>query len=121
MILFINTSKNDLTEIALSIGKRSVAVQQIRTCRSQAEKLLPAIEKLLEANKLKLRDLEGIEAANSGESFTALRIGVATANALAYALGIPASCAAKFGIARHDTFVVIKPAYRALPRITGCA
>jgi len=43
----------------------------------------------LHHNKVKLTDLKEIKVKNTGESFTALRIGVITANALAYGLGIP--------------------------------
>ncbi|MFH1255057.1 MAG: tRNA (adenosine(37)-N6)-threonylcarbamoyltransferase complex dimerization subunit type 1 TsaB [bacterium] len=89
MILYINTSGNNLMEIAVKSRNKTIAAKKIKSHRSQAEKLLPAVEKLLKANKLKLKNLSEIEVENRGGSFTSLRIGVITANALAYALGIP--------------------------------
>ncbi len=88
MILYINTSKNDLIEIAVKSADKLVATKKIKSHRSQAEKLLPAVEKLLKLKKIKLKNLSEIEVENRGGSFTSLRIGVITANALAYALGI---------------------------------
>jgi len=87
MILFINTTNNDFLEIALKEGGKTVAQKKIKTHYDQAEKLLPAIEKMIKARKLELKNIKKIEVENRGGSFTSLRIGVVTANALNYALG----------------------------------
>ncbi|MDP2708742.1 MAG: hypothetical protein Q8O93_01655 [bacterium] len=88
MILYIDTTKNDLIEIGLKKGGEFVARKKIKAERRQAEKLLPAVEKMLKAAKLKLSGIKKIEVENRGGSFTSLRVGVVTANALGYALGI---------------------------------
>ncbi len=51
--------------------------------------LLVEIDKLLKRNKVKLKDLSGIAAYLGPGSYTGLRIGITTANALAYSLNIP--------------------------------
>ncbi|MFA6106448.1 MAG: hypothetical protein WC745_02110 [Patescibacteria group bacterium] len=95
-----------------------IVKKYVKADRKQAEKLLPLIEKVVagaggkkgktdlkqkfkvksipsqsrraEAEKLKVFDfIESIEVVNQGGTFTSLRIGVATANALGYALNVP--------------------------------
>ena len=89
MIIFINTLDKKEMEIRLSQGGKTLASQKIPAERAQAEKLLLAVSAILKKAKLKLKDIEAIEVENSGGSFTSLRIGVATANALGFALGVP--------------------------------
>ncbi|MFH0973018.1 MAG: hypothetical protein V1768_03475 [Patescibacteria group bacterium] len=90
----------------------------------QAEKLLPAIDKLLKKNKIKLSDIKKIQVENQGGSFTALRIGVVTANALGYALGIPVEGTQKLENRQQITdsrnqksknnFSVVEPIYTSI-------
>ena len=115
MTLYINTTQNDLIEISLKNKSKLVAIKKFKSHRTQAEKLLPAIEKLLKANKLELGDLKGVEVENSGGSFTSLRIGVVTANALAYALGVPVKGMRETVVRRLS---VVKPIYDREPEIT---
>jgi hypothetical protein len=89
MILLINTVGQSDVEVGIKVEGKIVAQSQMIANRAQAEKLLPEIEKLLGKNKFKLQDIQEIEVNNSGGSFTSLRIGVATANALGFALGVP--------------------------------
>ncbi len=88
MILYIDTTQGKDIEIAIKKGNEVLVEKKFEADRRQAEKLLPEIDKLLKKNKIKLSDLEKIEVENRGGSFTALRIGIVTANALGYALGI---------------------------------
>jgi len=103
MTLYINTTQHNFMEIGLKQGSKFLGLKKIKTERTQAEKLLPSIEKLVKANNFKLADIKKIEVANQGGSFTSLRIGVITANALAYALGVP--------INNKRQFSVVKPVY----------
>lgn len=89
MILYINTTLNDQVKISLQEGGKIVASKIFKARYRQAEKLLLEIDKLLKSKKISLDKIGKIKVANSGGSFTSLRIGVVTANALAYALGIP--------------------------------
>lgn len=76
--------------------------QKIKAPRQQAEKLLPAIDRMLRTKKIKLNAIKKIVVVNRGGSFTSLRIGVLTANALGYALKIP----------------VVSEFARAMPKLT---
>jgi tRNA threonylcarbamoyladenosine biosynthesis protein TsaB len=59
-------------------------VLNIRTTHS--ERLLPAIEQLLDDGSITLKEIQGIAVVTGPGSFTGLRIGVATAKGFAYAL-----------------------------------
>ena len=89
MTLYINTTQGDRVKIAIKFGKRVVIEKKFIAKYKQAERLLPEIEKLLKSQKLSLSKIKKIKVINLGGSFTGLRVGVVTANALAYALGIP--------------------------------
>jgi tRNA A37 threonylcarbamoyladenosine modification protein TsaB len=90
MILYIDTTDNNKMILALFRKEKENYILQkkknIPALRRQAEKLLPSIEKLLGDFSLMIKDIEMIVVNNYGGSFTSLRIGVVTANALAYAL-----------------------------------
>ncbi|MFH1822314.1 MAG: tRNA (adenosine(37)-N6)-threonylcarbamoyltransferase complex dimerization subunit type 1 TsaB [Patescibacteria group bacterium] len=117
MQLYINTTKEDEIELAI-INKKKIVAKKVFTAKyAQAEKLLPAIEKLLKDKKLKLKDIKRIKVANSGGSFTALRIGVITANALAYALGVPVKGESGQALS-YKGIKIIKPVYSQEPNIT---
>lgn len=87
MLLFINTKNAKLVEVALKEGSQVVGLTEENVSGSQA--LLPLIQTLLASKRLTFGDLDGIEVATGPGSFTGLRVGVAVANTLAFALGIP--------------------------------
>jgi len=90
MILYIDTSDADIMTIALGQNGKVVAKRSLKAKYKQAEKLLPAIDSLLKKMKVqKTLDIHGIVVVKGPGPFTALRIGVATANALSYALKVP--------------------------------
>jgi tRNA A37 threonylcarbamoyladenosine modification protein TsaB len=89
MELYINTAANSLIILELRQNKKVISRKEITALHNQAEKLLPAIVAMLKNNKKKLSDLKDILVETRGEGFTSLRIGVVTANTLAYALKIP--------------------------------
>jgi tRNA A37 threonylcarbamoyladenosine modification protein TsaB len=119
MILIINTTQNDKIELALKDKEREVARMEIDAPRQQSEKLLPGIEKLLQKNKIKLSDLTGIEVENRGGSFTSLRIGVVTANALGFALGVAVRQPDNKTDRQRGAFSIVKPEYDREPNITA--
>ncbi len=119
MILHIDTTQGQDIEIAIKNNGEIVVSKKFSALYSQAEKLLPAIDKLLGQNKLKLKDLTGIEVNNQGGSFTALRIGVVTANALGFALEIPVKAVGEVTRKKNkQKFDIVKPKYAGEPNIT---
>jgi len=123
MTLYIDTAGGEEIFLALRRGKTEIASERFFARHEQAEKLLPAIEKMLKKNKSRLSGLKEIKVNNSGDSFTALRIGVVTANALAYALKIPISVETPSGevapesVKKFKNFSVVKPFYNREPNI----
>ncbi|HWP35399.1 MAG TPA: tRNA (adenosine(37)-N6)-threonylcarbamoyltransferase complex dimerization subunit type 1 TsaB, partial [Thermodesulfobacteriota bacterium] len=75
--------------VALVDGERLLAEMRVATRTGQAERLLPAIDRILGDSGVGLRDLEGLAVAMGPGSFTGLRIGLATVKGLAAALGLP--------------------------------
>ena len=118
MTLYINTTAHEEILLSLSDGEKVLVSKKIKALRQQSEKLLPSIEKLLLSKKIKLTSLKKIVVANFGGSFTSLRIGVITANALAYALNIPVEAESK--IKKNKTFSkysLVEPIYDREPNI----
>ncbi len=95
--------------LSLNTGAKQINLS-VSVRRDQAEKLLPAIEKLLQKNKVKLKDLTKIVVQNGHGSFTALRLGIATANALTFALQIPVEDEQGRAISK-DGLVLVEPKY----------
>jgi len=90
MILVINTADSENVFIGLAKGNESIVKKQFKAKYQQSEKILPEIEKMFRAVGHGPRDLKGIIAVLGPGPFTALRVGIVTANALSYALRIPA-------------------------------
>lgn len=118
MILYINTVSKDEMIIALREGIKNVT-KKIKVNHNQGEKLLPALEAFLKAQKVRLSDLKKIVVASRGGSFTSLRIGVITANALAYALKIPVERQEKTGKKnkKFGRYSIVEPDYDREPNI----
>ncbi|PIZ81244.1 MAG: tRNA (adenosine(37)-N6)-threonylcarbamoyltransferase complex dimerization subunit type 1 TsaB [Parcubacteria group bacterium CG_4_10_14_0_2_um_filter_41_6] len=88
MHLFIDTTEKESFDIALLDEARVIKKKRIKSIRQHSEKLLKSIDALLLSAKSSLKDIQGIIAVKGPGSFTSLRIGIATANALAFALGV---------------------------------
>jgi len=94
--------------------------------RAMSEELLSCIEQHLEWQHVTLQDLVGIIVFRGPGSFTSLRIGITTANALAYALQIPIigtevelEDPANFtALAKQAEPQIITPLYGSEPNIT---
>lgn len=84
MKLYINTSDNKKTKIGLDDKSWEFVSQNYRS-----QELVALIEKVLKKQKKELKDLTAIEINLGPGSFTGLRIGIAVANALSWALDIP--------------------------------
>lgn len=90
MILTISTTNPEKTAILIADKKGEIIEQKVwRAKTHQSEELLPEIDKLLKKNKIAVEDLGLIIVDIGPGSFTGTRVGVATANAMAFALDIP--------------------------------
>ena len=107
MILIVHTADAKKVFIGLADKDGLVAKKEFQAQYKQAEKLLPEIDKLLKSSSLavrlgsiesrresrrakkKLDQLKGVVVVTGPGPFTALRIGVITANTLSWALKIP--------------------------------
>lgn len=118
MTLYINTASQTETVIALINNNQKLVSKKFKFAKLQAEKLLPAIDKLLTAHKFKLTDIKKIMVASHGGSFTSLRIGVVTANALGYALKVPV-ISEETGKADKifSKYSLVEPVYSSEPNI----
>ncbi len=116
MILSIDTSDNVNIKVSLEGDGRILGDLSVPAARAQAEELLGAIEKLLIKARAKLKDLSSVRVANRGGSFTSLRIGVATANALGYALGIKV-LAFNGQTLKKNNIEIVEPVYDRAPNI----
>ncbi|MFA6534088.1 MAG: tRNA (adenosine(37)-N6)-threonylcarbamoyltransferase complex dimerization subunit type 1 TsaB [Patescibacteria group bacterium] len=133
MYLLINTTVNDHLLLGLADAKgRVVSWQGKEVGREQAEKLLPFLDQLLRAQKLKLKNLKGIIVVAGPGGFSSVRLGLALANTLGYSLKIPViglkssqfpdlESLFQAGIKKligKKSFAFVQPFYGAPPRIT---
>lgn len=94
MTLALRSDKPE-AELYLYDGDRLVDSFKWQAHRELSDTILIQIERLLQKNQLTLLSLTGIVVYSGPGSFTGLRIGISTANSLAYSLGIP--CAGESG------------------------
>lgn len=84
MKLYIDTS--DREKIVVGIDEKRV---EVNSKKGSSQMLLTSIDKLLSQNKKNINDISEIIVATGPGSFTGLRVGVAVANTLGFALHIP--------------------------------
>lgn len=103
MYLYLNTTERDSFTIALVKGERVIKKRTVKSERKHSEKLLKSIDMLRRG----LSGIKGIAVVKGPGSFTSLRIGITTANALAYGLGIPV-----VGIAKEQVIAEVAKLFR---------
>lgn len=84
MKLYIDTSDNTKTIVGLDKDRL-----EKRTGVDKSQQVLTLINQILEEHKKTLKDITEIKVETGPGSFTGLKVGVAVANALAWALKIP--------------------------------
>ncbi len=119
MQLIINTSLINEIEVSILKNNKVIANEKLKSVKKQAELLLLTIDKLLIKNKLNINDISLIKVHNYGGTFTGLRIGVVTANSLAYALNIPIKTLndLKEDYFKYSNKKLVIPFYSAKPNI----
>jgi tRNA threonylcarbamoyl adenosine modification protein YeaZ len=89
MFLYINTTSSEFIILALAQKTGEVLkLKKIKAPYQQSEKLLIEIERLLNF-QYSIFNIKGIIVFSGPGSFTSLRIGIATANAIGWACQIP--------------------------------
>lgn len=88
MILALKTDQPE-AEVVLLKNEKTIVAHLWKAHRELSNTLLIVIEEQLKKAGYTLQDLTGIIVYRGPGSFTGLRIGITTANALAYSLGIP--------------------------------
>lgn len=88
IFLALRTDKPE-AEIGLFDGQEKIAYELWEAHRQLAETLHKKIEEILHAADKDWKDVAGIVVYEGPGSFTGLRIGIATANAIAYSLKAP--------------------------------
>lgn len=88
LTLGIDTA-TEIGSVGLADGPAAIGELTFPARMGQAERLLQAVDRLLELSRLKVEALELIAVSSGPGSFTGLRIGIATAKGLAQGLGIP--------------------------------
>jgi tRNA threonylcarbamoyladenosine biosynthesis protein TsaB len=91
MIILTIKSDQETAHVGLYNDRQQLSTHEWQAGRQLAESLHNVIVKVLEDAGQTLASLEGIVGFKGPGSFTGLRIGLTTANTLAYALNIPAS------------------------------
>ena len=117
MILKIDTTNKTELKLALKNADQFIAEKNIPANFNQAEILLPAIDQLVKNNNKKITDITKIIVANGTGSFTSLRIGIAIANTLAYALKIEVEDDQGRKIEIED-LQIVEPKYDQEPNIS---
>jgi len=129
MYLYINTTERDSFEIALFDKDFVIKKKRVQSHRKHSEKLLKSIEQILSSKKAQLKDVQGIMVVRGPGSFTSLRIGITTANALAFGLNIPVKGVDKVenlniitssidNIFKSKNKIIVIPEYGREPHIT---
>lgn len=127
MITLAIKTSSEVSEFYLLSDEQIVQKDVWESGRGLAKGILMRIVGLLHSSNLELSSLEGIVVYGGPGSFTSLRIGVSTANALSYSLGIPivktssdawiAIGSNKLKLGEDDK--VVLPDYGAEPHITA--
>lgn len=89
MTLLAYDATTPVAALALRTAEGRVYTECFHEGGTHSVNLLPAIDQLLMAASLTVKELSGIVVANGPGSFTGLRIALATAKGIAHPLGIP--------------------------------
>lgn len=88
LLLAIDTSGVD-TSVAIARDAHVVASLHQASVRRQAEELMPAVDHVCRTTGHRPQDFDVVAVNRGPGRFTGLRVGVATANALRFATGVP--------------------------------
>lgn len=128
MYLYLDTTERDSFRVALVDKGIVLKNKTVLSVRQHSEKLLKTINGLLQHHpnpSSKRRGLQGIAVVKGPGSFTSLRVGISTANALAYAWGVPvAGVNPNYSLNKIEALFkkkhpkIVLPKYGSAPHIT---
>ena len=84
--LILETSGR-VARVGLARGRELVRAAELDQARRHAREMVPTVDAMLAAEALRPADLTGVIVSRGPGSYTGLRVGLATAKALAYAVG----------------------------------
>ncbi|MEJ8552695.1 tRNA (adenosine(37)-N6)-threonylcarbamoyltransferase complex dimerization subunit type 1 TsaB [Tepidibacter sp. Z1-5] len=87
-VLGIDTSSK-AASVAIMEDDKLISEYTINNNKTHSQKLMPIIENMFELNEMSADDIDLISVCVGPGSFTGLRIGVATAKAIAHAIDVP--------------------------------
>lgn len=87
---------------ALSLGSHPVAEVSMSSMETHSRRLIPSIKWLMDSAGIMMKELECIATSLGPGSFTGLRIGIATARGLSFALKIPLVGIPTFDVVAHN-------------------
>lgn len=85
VVLYIDTADAECTRVSLRIGSEFYKLESKRD-EKKSQATLKLIEKILKNTGIKASDIDTIEVNKGPGSFTGLRVGMAIANAMSFAL-----------------------------------
>jgi len=118
MILEIDTSKKKFIKVAIKKNGRFLVKKEKETRNNQSELLLILIRDILQKKNIDLNEIDEIQVENRGDSFTSLRTGIITANALAYILGVSIKDFKNNNKKNKEKINIVVPKYNREPNIT---
>lgn len=101
MILHIDTA-GTVASVMLADNADVLGVMENKQQHEHASFLHPAIEKLLKGSGLSLPGIEAVAVANGPGSYTGLRVGLAAAKGICYALKKPLICINNLDLLAHS-------------------
>lgn len=125
MLMLAIRTDNPISELYLYESGKKLAEIKWEAHRTLASTLLEKIEQLLTLQGETLQSIKRIGVYEGPGSFTGLRIGFSTANALGYSLNVPVvqatgdDWAQKCFTAESGKFVPARPKYDQEPHITA--
>lgn len=88
VVLGIDSASNQSITVFLKVDHKTYSITE-EVGRQKAQIILTLIDRLLRECALELSDITALAVHTGPGSFTGLRVGIAVANTLSYALGIP--------------------------------
>lgn len=89
LVLALDTATHDLVTGLVDTSSAEVTDKVLPATRGHNELLMPTIDELLDDTGHSFADLDAVVVGHGPGPFTGLRVGMATASAIAQALGIP--------------------------------